>query len=175
MMSNINTKKRLMYLSGEDFYLFCYSIFIILDLLNCKSGKMFRDYRKLPFLINIMNDERLTSIVSSHGIPLDTYSKECLFHSYSNGLMRRSEILKLLFTLEKKGFVVLQKGNQNLEIDVMLEKSNIPNSFFDKKIFLSEYKRLDIIKRNIKLLKKLTLETMLKKIYTEKGIKTWGI
>lgn len=178
MNSSISSKKRLMYLSGEDFYLFCYSIFIILDELSCISGKgkAFRDYRKLAFLIDIINHERLTHIISSaESIPLSINDKEQLFYSYSNGLMRRSEILKLLFTLEKKGFVILQKGKQKLEIDVTLHKKNIPKDFFNKEIFSQEYNRLKDIKAKIKGLSNLTLSTMLNKVYSDNGIKTWAI
>src|SRR5690554_7704158 len=111
VMSDISTKKRLMYLSGEDFYLYCYSVFVILDFLGCRDGKYFRDYRKLAFLTDIINDDKAVYVVSrSLGETLNPKDYECLLDSYSNGLTRRSEILKLLFVLEKKGYVSLNRG-----------------------------------------------------------------
>ena len=162
-----------MYLSGEDFYLFCYSMFVVLDVLGCHGGKVFRDYRKLAFLINIMNDEKLIYILRSDHI--NTYDQEYLYNSYSNGLMKRSEILKLIFTLEKKGFVTLSRGKKNQEIDVSLDKASIPDSFFNQKVFLSEYNNVKTIKKSVPKLNTLTLDTMLKKIYADKGVKTWAI
>lgn len=172
-MANNVIKKRIMYLSGEDFYLFCYSMFVVLDVLGCHGGKVFRDYRKLAFLINIMNDEKLIYILNSEHV--NTYDQEYLYSSYSNGLMKRSEILKLIFTLEKKGFVTLSRGKTNQEIDVSLDKTSIPGSFFDKHVFSVEYNHVKTIKKSVPKLNSLTLDTMLKKIYADKGVKTWAI
>lgn len=148
-MKNDKAKKQLMYLSGEDFYLFCYSIFIILDSLGCVSGKIFRDYRKLAFLINILNDEKLIYILSSvKGGVGNAFDKERLVNSYSTGLMKRSEILKLCFTLEKKRFLTLERGKDLSEINVSLNKTAIPNSFFNKDIFSAEYEIAAKIKKH---------------------------
>lgn len=174
MTDNV-AKKRMMYLSGEDFYLFCYSMFVVLDVLGCHSGRVFRDYRKLAFLVNILNDEKLIYILTSdQSDEVNPYDQEYLYNSYSNGLMKRSEILKLIFTLEKKGFVTLTRGKKNQEINVSLEKGNIPVAFFDKNVFSSEYDHVKKIKKSVPKLNTLTLETMLNKIYTDKGIKTWA-
>jgi len=175
-MSVDSAKKRLMYLSGEDFYLYCYSIFIILDALGSSSGKAFRDYRKLAFLVNIINDEKLVYILSnSKGESLNPYDKECLFASYSEGLSKRSEILKLVFTLEKKGFLVLSKGKRKEEIDVSLVKEKIPEGCFDPDVFSLDYQRVLIVKKSVPRLKGMILETMLERIYSDNGVKTWGI
>jgi hypothetical protein len=175
-MKNSNVKKGLMYLSGEDFYLFCYAVIITLDSLKCNDGKYFKDYRKLAFIIDFIKDERLIYILNN----LDSEShnnidKEYLFNSYSNGLTRRSEDLKLLFTLEKKGFISLEKGNISSLVNVSLNKKNLPKSFFDKTIFGNEYDNLNSLKTSVKRLSTLTLDTMLGKIYRERGIKTWAI
>ncbi len=172
-MSNTDAKKRIMYLSGEDFYLYCYSVFIILDSLGCREGKYFRDYRKLAFLTDIINDEKVVYVITN---PVDgalnPKDYECLLDSYSNGLTRRSEILKLLFVLEKKGYITLERGKSQ-EINVSLNKNNLPNDFFSKKIFEYEYSNAKSIAKTIKKLGLLTLETMLNKIYVENGVKTW--
>ena len=63
-MSDVSTKKRLMYLSGEDFYLYCYSVLVILDSLGCRDGRFFRDYRKLAFLTDIISNDKTVYVVS---------------------------------------------------------------------------------------------------------------
>jgi hypothetical protein len=172
-MSKKNAKKRLMYLSGEDFYLYCYSVFVILDSLGCTEEKYFRDYRKLAFLTDIINDDKTVYVISHcKGERLNPKDYECLIDSYSNGLTRRSEILKLLFVLEKSGYVVLKRGKAQ-EIDVSLIKKNIPNDFLAKDIFDSEYKNIKDVSKEIGRLAALTLDTMLSKIYVSSGIKTW--
>ena len=173
-MSNISTKKRLMYLSGEDFYLYCYSILVILDSLGCRDGKYFRDYRKLAFLIDIISNEKIVYVVShSSGEKLNPKDYECLLGSYSNGLTRRSEILKLLFVLETRGYVSLNRGRTQ-EIDVALSWDNLPNDFFNNNIFDSECKNIKVVSKKVGRLASLTLDTMLNKIYVENGVRTWA-
>lgn len=172
-MSNISTKKRLMYLSGEDFYLYCYSVFVILDHLGCRNGKYFRDYRKLAFLTDIINDDKTVYVVSrSTGEKLNPKDYECLIDSYSNGLTCRSEILKLLFVLEKRGYVSLNRGKAQ-EIDVTLVKENLPHDFLSNNVFEAECKNITNISKKVGRLASLTLDTMLNKIYVENGVRTW--
>lgn len=172
-MSNISAKKRLMYLSGEDFYLYCYSVFVILDSLDCCDGKYFRDYRKLAFLTDIISDDKTVYIVSnSSGKKLNPKDYEYLLDSYSNGLTRRSEILKLLFVLEKRGYIVLERGRTQ-EINISLSKENLPNDFLSQNVFESECKNIISVSKKIGRLASLTLETMLSKIYVENGVRTW--
>jgi len=175
IMTNKIVKKNLMYLSGEDFYLFCYAIFVVLDSLNCKNGKFFKDYRKLAFLIEFLKDENLNLIISKETEKsLNPIDKDYLFHSYSTGLSRRSEILKLLFMLEKKNFVILKKSNIRSFVDVTLNKDHIPDNFFNEKMFSKEYMNINSFKKTIKRLSTLKLETMLEKIYDEHGVSTWA-
>ena len=172
-MSDVSTKKRLMYLSDEDFYFYCYSVFVILDSLGCRDGKYFRDYRKLAFLTDIVGDDKTVYVVShSLGKSPNPKDYERLLDSYSNGLTRRSEILKLLFVLEKKGYVRLNRGKAQ-EIDVTLTKENLPNDFFGSNVFDSECKNIKSVSKKVGRLASLTLDTMLNKIYVENGVRTW--
>lgn len=173
-MSNVSIKKRIMYLSGEDFYLYCYSVFVVLDSLDCVNGKYFRDYRKLAFLTDIINDSKKVYVISNHsGQNLNPKDYECLLDSYSNGLTRRSEILKLLFALEKRGYLILSRGNAQ-EIDVTLAKDNLLNKFLSSNFFESEHNNMKKLSKKVGRLASLTLDTMLKKIYVENGVRTWG-
>lgn len=173
---NKGVKKSIMYLSGEDFYLFCYAILITLDSLKCTNGKYFKDYRKLAFIIEFLKDGDLNSILlrpMEKGLnPVD---RDYLFHSYSSGLGRRSEILKLLFMLEKKNLVILEKSNVKSLVNVSLNKANMPDDFLDKKIFSKEYNNVEAFKKAIKRLSALKLETMLDQIYGSRGVSTWAI
>lgn len=172
----MKTKKRLMYLSGEDFYVFCYTVIIALDHLKCVDGKYFKDYRKLAFIIDFISNDKLIYIISnSTKDRINAIDKEYLFGSYTAGLSRRSDILKLLFTLEKRKFVKLNKSEESSTIDVSLNKREIPDSFLDKEVFNAEYKNIKGFCSKIQRLASLKLDTMLDRIYTENGIKTWAI
>lgn len=182
-MNNAN-KKSLMYVSGDDFYFFTYSIFIILDVLNCSGDKFFKDYRKLPFLLEFVRDENLLYIIEQttseddngfkHINPLD---REYLFRSYTNGVARRSEILKLLFTLEKSEYVVLSKGERGIQsmVDVSLSREKLPLGMLDRKIFEQEYQNMKRLKSYVARLSILTQEKLLERLYVNQGVKTWAL
>lgn len=175
-MSNISVKKSLMYFSGEDFYLFCYIICIILDSLKCKKGKYFKDYRKLAFLIEFLKDEQLNYIISKEAEKtLNPIDKEYLFNSYSVGLSRRSEVLKLLFTLEKKGYVILEKGNAHSLVNISLNVDGLPEDFLNKEVYSKEYKNIKAFSSKIKRLGILNLNTMLERIYEDNGVQLWAV
>ena len=108
----------------------------------------------------------------SSGENLNPKDYECLLDSYSNGLTLRSEILKLLFVLEKKGYVSLNRGKAQ-EIDVTLTKNNLPNGFLNSNVFASESKNIKDVSKKVGRLASLTLDTMLNKIYVENGVRTW--
>lgn len=186
-----SAKKKLMFLTGEDYYLLTYSLLLLLKTLNCKNGKYFKDYRKLPFLIEIINDDNLIFILSPKPVlnenvtlgkapltaarPLNVVDKEYLFRSYSAGMARRSEILKILFTLEKSGLVTLRKGDHEFEIDVCMNATSIPVGFFNKTIFAREIENIIKFKSIVKRLSALTFRTMIEAIYDKHGIQTWTL
>lgn len=166
-------KKRIMFSPDYDFYFTTYSLLVSLDALGCKKGRYFKDYRKLAFLVEFATEDKLVSILERpDGKDLNRIDKEYLFKSYTNGLSRRSEILKILFRLEKSGFVILRKGDINSLVDVSLSEL-IPKSFFDKNFFHSEYSNVRRTTAQIKQLTRLTLDTTIQKIYEAHGVKTW--
>lgn len=172
-----DVKKQLMYLAGEDFYLFSYSLIIALDSLKCGDGRYFKDYRKLAFIVEFIKDKRLNYILSNTviGKPLNPIDKECLFNSYSAGLGRRSEILKLLFMMEKKGYIFLEKGTVHNVVNVSLNIQSIPDAFFDRKLFSLEYANIFALRTHLKRLSALTLDSFLDRVYVRNGITVWAL
>lgn len=182
-----------MFLTGEDFYYFTYSILLLLKVLGCENGRVFKDYRKLPFLMEFLSDENLLYILESYSSemkdksrqdqennetkkrPINRLDKEYLFKSYSTGMAKRSEVLKLLFTLEKSEYILLEKAGLQTGVDVSLTTEKIPEGFFDKEIFAKEFANALRLKKVVKRLTSLSLETMLEKIYNDNGVKTWAL
>ncbi len=168
-------KKRIMFATVDDFYFLTYAILITLDASGCKKGRFLKDYRKLGFLIEFTTDERLLRILEHPvGKRLSRLDNEHLFKSYTNGLGRRSEVLKILFRLEKSGLVILRKGDTHSLVDVSLS-NDVPAEFFDKSIFAQEYSNVGRLALAVKQLTRLTLSTTLSKMYEVRGIKTWDI
>lgn len=173
---NETAKKNLMFISSDDFYLITYSTIIILDCLDCTKTREFKDYRKIPFIIELINNKRNIAILEA--TPLEKLHKsdrDYLFQSYTNGLAKRSETLKILFTLEKKGYISLQQGSIESLVNITLKKENLPKDFLSKKIFDTEYQNCQKFKKIIQRSTTLTLDTFLSKTYRDRGVKIWEV
>ncbi len=169
-------KKRLMFIKGEDFYFLTYNIIILLKTLDCTSeSKTFKDYRKLAFLIDFIADWNLLNIllVYPNGRSVNFRDKESLTRSYSSGLVRMNEILKLLLALEKKGIVGLTKNQTNGNLDVFLQKKSIPKEMFENEIFKFELDNTLMLKKNFNRISSNKLETILTTFYYNFGITKW--
>jgi hypothetical protein len=168
-------KKKIMFSKGDDFYYLSYNILLILHGLECYCGKrIFRDYRKLAFLVDFISDRSLAETINSRKTKLNPNDREQFVRAYGNGLLRMNEIIKLLFTLEKKGIVSLNKEIGKDTIDVCLNKENITIGFFDHDLFSFELNNLSILKDNIPKSNILTLDTLLTRLFNKYGIITWA-
>ncbi|HGM4254274.1 TPA: hypothetical protein ACKPFZ_000282 [Pseudomonas aeruginosa] len=173
---NEAAKKNLMFISSDDFYLLTYATIIILDCLNCTKGRVFKDYRKIPFIIELITNNRNILILESSATEkLHKGDKDFLFHSYTNGLAKRSETLKILFTFEKKGYISLHKGDTESLVNIALNKEELPSGFLSKEVFKSEYMNCEKFKRTIQRSTAITLDTFLSKTYRDRGIKIWEV
>ncbi|QZX80842.1 hypothetical protein [Metapseudomonas otitidis] len=173
---NEAAKKNLMFISSDDFYLLTYATLIILDCLNCTNGRVFKDYRKIPFIIELITNNRSILILESSNTEKPHKSdRDFIFHSYTNGLARRSETLKILFTLEKKGYVSLHKGDTESLINITLNREELPPKFLSKRVFKSEYTNCEKFKKAIQRSTAITLDTFLSKVYRDRGIKIWEV
>ncbi len=169
-------KKNMMFISSEDFYLFTYSVLITLYCLGCTKGREFKDYRKLPFIIELISNRKyILTLESSAPEGLHKNDKDFLFQSYADGLAKRSETLKILFTLERKGYVTLQQGSIESLVNITLNKENLPKGFLSKTVFKSEYENCEKFKTAIQRTTSLSLETFLSKVYRDKGVKIWEV
>ena len=174
MNKAITNKKRMMYISGEDFYFFTYNILIILKELKCVHGRTFKDYRKLPFMVDIISDHHLLEILSRNDFgevknPLD---RKHLINSYTNCQITTPEYLKLLFSLEKKGYITLSSEKRNSQIDISLNKEKINKGFFEPHLFKKETDNISLLQSKVKRLSSMKYETLIDKIYTaNRGLK----
>lgn len=174
---DIQSKKRLMFIKGEDFYFLTYNILILLDLFGCTSeNKRFKDYRKLAFLVDFVSDYNLVKIIQNQNniTLLHSIDRELLIRSYTNGLVRSSEIIKLIFALEKKGILGLYKDSNSNQLDIYMIKESLPADLFDSNIFKIEFANLINLKASVNRISGLKLETLLEKLFYNYGITKWA-
>lgn len=179
MERHLDIKKRMMFVKGEDFYFLTYNSIILLHLLGCYCGdRKFIDYRKLAFLIDFVADYNLIKIVRQKGVDknkLGTVDRELLLRTYSNGMIRINQMIRLLFTLEKKGFITLERNPKNSVVDVCLNESPLLKNLLDDSLFAIEMENVSHLKTRLQRLSALSLETMLQRLFDEYGISRWAI
>lgn len=169
-------KKRLMFISGEDFYFFAYSLFILLDCMGSKNGKFFKDHRKLAFLIPILADSKVIGIFerSEASEVKNVEDISLLRNLYSDGVSRQGEITKLLLMLEKKGYLVLKKGSSSGVIDISMKGSVFGSKGISKTKFSEEINNCKSIKKVFPRTTIILLESLLYKMFDERGVKRWA-
>jgi hypothetical protein len=169
-------KRRLNYITEEDFYFLTYEILIALHSLSASTGAAFKDHRKLAYLIHLISDERVIGILErNQGRPIiSSVDKELLFSSFTKGEMHKREVYKLLLALHKKGFVEIVRGAQAEVFDVILKRQALPKGFLAGDVFFSDRKSAGRLKLVIQRISSLTLETFLTRIYKDYGLNVWA-
>lgn len=164
-----------MFSKGDDFYFLSYNILVLLYGLGCLSDKrVFKDYRKLAFLIDFISSRELVVTIKRSGMIVNPIDRELLTRAYADGLLRLNQIIRLLFTLEKKGLIILQRQPDKDTIDVSLKKEAVQDVFFDKELFKLELSNLKSLSETVQRITSLTLDTLLNKLFDNHGIKTWA-
>lgn len=136
---NLNVKKRLMFSKDDDYYFIAYNSLVFLHATGCTDETAaFKDYTKLAYLIPLIADstllDSLVSCKEQHRIP-SNYEKMQMQDLYLQAHLRRKLLASIVFALESKNYIFLQKGTRKGSIDIWLNESNISSSYFDSKWF----------------------------------------
>lgn len=168
-------KRPLYFISSEDFYFIAYSILLILEFLG-GSQKKFKDHRKLAVLIQFISDSRLVDILSrtQNKAVVNHLDKEFLFSSFANAELYKREVFKIIFCLERRGFIELQRTDVAETLEVKLNAENLPKGFFAGGEFDEERSNADELKRLIPKISILTFDTLIARLYSDRGVRVWA-
>lgn len=169
-------KRRLNYITAEDFYFLTYEILITLNSMVTTSGATFKDHRKLAYLVHIISDSRLISILERNRERkiVSAVDKELLFSSFTAGELHKREVYKIILALQKKEYVNLSKGSQAEVLDVKLNKGSLPKEFLASEKFASDHNIADRLKKVIPRISSMSLETFLSRAYKDYGLNVWA-
>ena len=171
-----NSKRRLNYITSEDFYFLTYEILIALNSMTTGSGSSFKDHRKLAYLVHVISDSRLVGILErNQGRHIvSAVDKELLFSSFTAGELHKREVFKILLALQKKEFVTLSKGSQAEVLNIKLNKSSLPDGFLEGDNFHSDRGIVDRLKRVIPRISSISLDTFISRCYKDYGLNIWA-
>jgi hypothetical protein len=174
-MKNIG-KRRLNYITSEDFYFLAYEMLLILKSLYSATGAAFKDHRKLAYLVHIISDSRLIGIMERNkGRHISSsLDKELLFNSFTSGELHKRDIYKIMLSLQKRGFITLSKGVEPEVFNIQLNMKSIPAEFFASGEFSSDFDIINRLKIAIPRISSLTIDTFLERAYKDYGLNVWA-
>lgn len=169
------SSRRLNFISGEDFYFLAYSILLVLQFLGGPTQRV-KDHRKLAYLVQFIADDRLLSILErSRDRPVvNPVDKEFLFHSFTRAELQKREVFKILFSLERRRLVALERTEVAELLDVTLNQKELPKDFFESGHFERERRNALQLKGLIPRLSALNHETLIARLYTQRGVNVWA-
>ncbi|EHK0062535.1 hypothetical protein QTV35_003689 [Vibrio parahaemolyticus] len=174
----MNNIRRMMYVSGEDFYVMTYiTLFLLEDLIGKKSqSKCFKDHRKMTYLIQLLLDNRLINIIKRYENReiYNIVDKEFLFDSFSRSEQKKNEVEKLLKMLNHEGYIELIKSKNPEVYDIRINSNNIPESFFNNDAFKDVKFDIKELKSSVKRINVLTHSKFIENVYQLRGLNLWA-
>lgn len=164
-----------MFNKDSDYYFVAYNSILILDILNCYENKStFYDYRKLIYILPFIANANLANLSVKNGKRNERELK-ILEDIYIKAKLREPILKSILFTLEKKGYLQLQKDNKRKCITIQLIKNAIPREYLDSELFELERENIISLKKYYQRLSFIGLESLIEKLFKEKGVIIWDI
>ncbi|MBU3101914.1 MULTISPECIES: hypothetical protein [Clostridium] len=170
----MDSKKRMMFILEEDYYFITIKLLAIFKALECYK-KPFSDYRKLGLIFEFIKDDRNMKLFRKliKQDELDIFENEKAVKLFCDSKMDVSIIKRVLFFLEKQEIVSLQKNIKSGNIDVMmLHNEKTEEIFMDDSIKKDVDAALEL-KKNIRGLKVLKIETLQTKILGYSEVTKW--
>ena len=173
---NEGRRKRLMYVTQEDFYFLTYNWLLTLEALGCVSEKKeFRDVRKLAFLVDFVSDRHLTVAVadSATGAKISATDRKLLANAYSRARDRLPQLNRVLFAAERRGLIALFPNEKDRVVNTYLKLDSLPPGFLQSDLFTSERRNLEILGLHQRRLRTGSLNIFLENIFRQNGVVTW--
>ncbi|MGY4537414.1 hypothetical protein ACVW0P_001833 [Mucilaginibacter sp. UYNi724] len=166
-MQNKNAaKKRLMFIQKEDYNFLAYNTIILLNALDCTSEtKRFKDFRKIAYLIDLMNEGGNPKVLD----------ESFLAKIYTRAQIKKKLLHHLVIILKNKNYIGVSKNLSSKTIDLWLRKEFIPVDFLQTALFANENANALTLKSEISKIKTLAIKTLVDKIFTQNNVLTWEV
>lgn len=171
-----SSKKRLMYITGEDFYYLTYNSLLLLHEFGCFSKEnRFHDHRKLAYLVEFAADYRLTSILqrTGSGKILNPFDRQLLVNAHSKGAGRTALFTRLSYALEMKNIISVNRNVRTKCLDFWLTEQMRGHPLFTGGHFKTERENSEILRIIYNRVRSAGLETMLNNLFQKHGVSTW--
>ncbi|MCW6106303.1 hypothetical protein FDA95_12585 [Clostridium botulinum] len=172
----MNSKKRMMFILEEDYYFITIKILSILKALECEV-KPFEDYRRLGIIFEFIKNDTNFYFFNKliKGKKQDIFDNEKAIKIFCDSKLDVSVIKRVLFFLEKQDIVKLQKNTKRSNVDVLLLNNKNINNLIKSGVLKDDLEKVLVIKRAIKRLRSLKIDTLQTKIFGYSEVTKWEI
>ncbi|REA63418.1 hypothetical protein DSL64_02935 [Dyadobacter luteus] len=165
-MNRSAAKKRLMFIQKEDYNFLAYNTIILLDALGCTSEeKKFKDFRKIAYLIDFINE----------GGDPSKFDQSQLSKIYSRAQIKKKLLHHLVIILKNKNFIGVSMNSTSHTIDLWLKKTEVSEGFLDKRMFNAELSNIKSLKSAVRSLRTITIKTLADKVFADNNVITWEV
>ena len=156
-----------MFIQKEDYNYLAYSTIILLKVLDCTNEeKRFRDFRKIAYLVDFVNEGGEPSL----------FEEQRLADIYNKAQIKKKLLHHLIIVLKNRELISVSVNKSSQTIDLWLNKELIPGEFFDIEIFGNEIANVTELKRVMTLkVRSMPIKSLVKKIFDDNNILTWGV
>lgn len=173
----MDNKKRMMFSIDEDYYFISIKILIILSVLKCYTTKLV-DYRKLALIIEFIKNKENFELFKKLflGDKKETIQQnKQILNIYFNASLNELLIKKIIFFLERKNLLELEKNNKFKSLDIKFIKNRQLEHFLSEEIFNEDKEQIIYIKNNLDRLKSIKYDTFIEKIFGSGEVSKWDI
>lgn len=176
--NDLNVKKQIMFIKDEDYYFLTYNILIILDYFKCYSVEnLFKDYRKLPYLIEFLSSDKSVEIYEkvfeTEGKTISIFDYEHLLKVYTKSKFMQGQIKRLLFSLDQNQLISIVKDTRFGSVSLLIKDKEKVKEILNDEMFRNEYQRIEKIKRAYSRLRSIKYTTFIEKVFKANGVGKW--
>jgi len=175
-MQSRSVKKEIMFITGEDYNFYAYSVIVLLFHLGCHGVRWFKDCRKLSHIIPLVTTSSAFSTLErcKNGYEITSSEKLVVSQNYSDSIVRMNDVNKLLFALNQNELVNIERGRE-MTWDCQLDMTDALRAFISDSIFNDEKQRVITLKKIVPKLSFVKYETFIERVYKDCGVETWAV
>jgi len=167
------SRRRLMFVPGEDFYFLVYTTLIVLDDLKCTSATYeFSDLRKIAYLADLLGSADDLRIALTNA-PLNQAGQARLALLYDRAATRRLPLERVGDALARRGLVTFRRTEGEPE-KLFITDLDGTTSLLKTSLFDAERQRMKRLRRSLSHLRTMTLATLKTRLFADHGVNTWG-
>ena len=166
----MNSKKRLMFILEEDYYYLTLKTIAILKALKCDK-KCLVDYRKICLIYEVIKDPSNIDLINKSN--LDIFESNKLLNIAYSAKMNSAIFKRIIFFLEKKNIIRLEKNIKQESIDVYLCDSEEVKFLISENLLKEDIIKVEKLQKEISRIRSVKFSTLNNNIFGKSDVVLW--